>query len=297
MPRLELKGQPPVPLDGHGVDDREPEPVIKLSDRFAVLCQLEHKAADVLGLGFPLGFCRLELLQLGLGGFVPLCQAVVAFQVSGLVLCRGGIFLDAPLGQLGHHLHFGKERRNLAVQGAGVGQRRLHGAALIQQPLFIRHQRIEGIQEPGLDLLLSQVRCLALFFTGELAVASPDGAPVFVGGMPDLGAEESAAIPADQPGGKDTVAAVAASDGLPALQFPLHQLPLGGVDDGRVAVLHIVLWYLAFVFLLLFGEEVHRERFLAERKGFEPLKRYQRLHDFQSCALDQLSHLSVLYLL
>ena len=71
MPRLELKGQPPVPLDGHGVDDREPEPVIKLSDRFAVLCQLEHKAADVLGLGFPLGFCRLELLQLGLGGFVP----------------------------------------------------------------------------------------------------------------------------------------------------------------------------------------------------------------------------------
>ena len=36
---------------------------------------------------------------------------------------------------------------------------------------------------------------------------------------------------------------------------------------------------------------------LAERKGFEPLKRYQRLHDFQSCALDQLSHLSVLYLL
>ena len=33
--------------------------------------------------------------------------------------------------------------------------------------------------------------------------------------------------------------------------------------------------------------------FLAERKGFEPLKRYQRLHDFQSCALGQLSHLSV----
>ena len=31
---------------------------------------------------------------------------------------------------------------------------------------------------------------------------------------------------------------------------------------------------------------------LAERKGFEPLRRYQRLHDFQSCAFDQLSHLS-----
>ena len=50
MPRLELKGHPPVPVDGHGIDDREPEPVIELRDGFSVLRQLEHKAADVLGL-------------------------------------------------------------------------------------------------------------------------------------------------------------------------------------------------------------------------------------------------------
>ena len=31
---------------------------------------------------------------------------------------------------------------------------------------------------------------------------------------------------------------------------------------------------------------------VAEREGFEPSERYQRSHDFQSCALDQLSHLS-----
>lgn len=35
---------------------------------------------------------------------------------------------------------------------------------------------------------------------------------------------------------------------------------------------------------------------MAERKGFEPLRRYQRLHDFQSCAFDQLSHLSTVAL-
>ena len=98
MPCLELKGQPPVPVDGHGVDDREPESIIELGDGIAVLRQLEHKTADILGFGFPLSLCRLELLQLGLGGFEPLCQAVVAFQVSGLVLRRGGILLDAPLG-------------------------------------------------------------------------------------------------------------------------------------------------------------------------------------------------------
>ena len=32
---------------------------------------------------------------------------------------------------------------------------------------------------------------------------------------------------------------------------------------------------------------------MAERKGFEPLRALGALHDFQSCALDQLSHLSI----
>ena len=107
MPRLEFECQLSVPVDGYGIDDREPKPVIKLREGLSVLRQLEHEAADVLGLGFPLGLCCLELPQLGLGGFVPFCQAVVPFQVSGLVLCRGGILFDAPLGKLGYHLHFG----------------------------------------------------------------------------------------------------------------------------------------------------------------------------------------------
>ena len=51
MPRLECECQPPIPVDGHGVNDREPEPVIELGDGVAVLRQLEHEAADVLGLG------------------------------------------------------------------------------------------------------------------------------------------------------------------------------------------------------------------------------------------------------
>ena len=31
----------------------------------------------------------------------------------------------------------------------------------------------------------------------------------------------------------------------------------------------------------------------AERMGFEPMKRFWRLHTFQACAIDQLGHLSV----
>ena len=37
--------------------------------------------------------------------------------------------------------------------------------------------------------------------------------------------------------------------------------------------------------------------FLAERKGFEPLNAFNTLHDFQSCAFDQLSHLCTASLL
>ena len=107
-------------MDSDTVYNGEPEPVIELGDGFTVLRQLEHKATDVLGLGFPLCLYRLELLQLGLGGLIPLCQTVVAVQVCGLALDGDGIFLNAPLGQLGHYLQFGNERRNLAVQGAGV---------------------------------------------------------------------------------------------------------------------------------------------------------------------------------
>ena len=122
------------------------------------------------------------------------------------------------------------------------------------------------------------MRCLALFFTGELAVASPDGAPVFVGGMPDLGAKVTTTVSADQPGGKDAVAAVTASDGFPALQLSLHQLPFGGIDDGRVAVLHIILRHLALVFLLFLGEKIHRERLLQKGVTFILLVFQNALH-------------------
>lgn len=36
---------------------------------------------------------------------------------------------------------------------------------------------------------------------------------------------------------------------------------------------------------------------LAERWGFEPQNAFDTLHDFQSCALDQLSHLSTSFVL
>ena len=39
------------------------------------------------------------------------------------------------------------------------------------------------------------------------------------------------------------------------------------------------------------------QHILAQRKGFEPLNAFNTLHDFQSCAFDQLSHLCTASLL
>lgn len=46
---------------------------------------------------------------------------------------------------------------------------------------------------------------------------------------------------------------------------------------------------------LLFMQKAGRFDFfhLAESKGFEPSKRFRRLHDFQSCSFDQLGQLSI----
>ena len=58
---------------------------------------------------------------------------------------------------------------------------------------------------------------------------------------------------------------------------------------------------LPFLFEIIQKENAEKEKtfrynrkvFLAEREGFEPSRAFRALHDFQSCALDQLSHLSI----
>ena len=66
MPRLEFECQLPIPVDGDNVYDRKPEPVIKLREGLSVLRQFEHKAANVLGLGFPLGLSAWSFSNLAL---------------------------------------------------------------------------------------------------------------------------------------------------------------------------------------------------------------------------------------
>ena len=71
--------------------------------------------------------------------------------------------------------------------------------------------------------------------------------PVWLVVVPHLAAKILTAITADQPGGQHAVSAVLATYGFAPSHLILHQIPLAGVDDGWVAILHIVLGCFTFV--------------------------------------------------
>ena len=62
------------------------------------------------------------------------------------------------------------------------------------------------------------------------------------------------------------------------LQLRLHLLPLPRLDNGRVAVLHIILGHFSLVDLCFLGEKIHREGFLQQRRAFVLLVPEDALH-------------------
>jgi len=121
---------------------------------------------------------------------------------------------------------------------------------------------IERCQEPGLDVLLHQMRSAALFLVAELSVALPDNAAVLAVGVPDLGSIVTAAVAADQPGGKYSAAAVVEAHAFAPSKLGLDNIKLVGLDDRLVAPLDPILLDLALVDLTLFTEEINRVAFL-----------------------------------
>ena len=71
-------------------------------------------------------------------------------------------------------------------------------------------------------------------------VAAVDGAPVLVRGMPDLGSEETTALPAFDFAGENAHAAVASAFLLAPCNLLLYHLEGGRGDNGRTALLHKV---------------------------------------------------------
>lgn len=275
-----LKGeyQPSIVVGCGLTHHRQPEGIVKLSNAILQLMQSEHEPANEVSFGLPLFLLLLEGIHLGLGLFVPRNIPVIAFGVLLLALGAPGVFLDAPLGQFRHHRDLPEQLVQFCVNGGAVGEMILHDAAILQQSILAVQQLIERCQEPGLDVLLHQMRSAAFCLIAELAVALPDNPTVLAVGVPDLGAVAAAAVAADQPGGKYSAAAVVEAHAFAPSKLGLDNIELVGLDDGLVAPLDPILLDLALVDLPFFAEEINRVALLKECRPLIFLIREYALH-------------------
>ena len=120
-------------------------------------------------------------------------------------------------------------------------------------------KRVESILT--LEGLLNDASGLISF---EFAVALPDDAAVFVRGMPHLAAVKPTAAAADEFSRKAACAVMRTACLLPSRQLILRHVKDLWLDDGRMAVLDIILRYLAFIDLHLFCEKVRAESLLQQ---------------------------------
>lgn len=102
----------------------------------------------------------------------------------------------------------------------------------------------------------------------EFPVALPDDSPIAVGGVPGFCPENFAAVGAEDLPGKGTGLAVPGAAVFAPFQLRLHLFPLPRLDNGGVAVLHIILGYFSLIDLCFLGEKIHREGLLQQRRAF-----------------------------
>ena len=126
----------------------------------------------------------------------------------------------------------------------------------------------KGFQVQFLQTLLGQVGCFAFVFPLELAVALPNNTAVAVSGMPGFCTENIAAVGADDLPGEGAGLMVTVAAIFAPFHLHLNLLPFPRLDDGGMAVLHIVLGNLPLVDLGFLGEEIHRERLLKQCGAF-----------------------------
>ena len=100
------------------------------------------------------------------------------------------------------------------------------------------------------------------FMPVVLLVATVDDSAVLVCGVPDLGSEETAALPTFYLAGENAHATVPAALLLASCHLRLHHLECSWSDDGGVALLHEVAGNLPGVLHGLFREKVRREGLL-----------------------------------
>ena len=157
---------------------------------------------------------------------------------------------------------FGQFRR-LLFQLRSIGNFSQGNPAIFNNLGFIADALIKDSQKSRFDFRFREMRRMTSGSRdGSLsvpAVADPDGALVFVRGVPDFAAIQPTTFTAYDSAGKGIYGAVFCGQLLPSLDFKLHQVKDLRRHDRLMAALHIILWDFALVDLLLFREKIDCE--------------------------------------
>ena len=112
--------------------------------------------------------------------FITLDQTVVLPGVFLLGLLLGSILLDALADQFSNHPLFFVQSFDFCIEFGSISHHLAHCFTGFEVLLTGAHQLIKGFEEGLLNDLCIKGRCLALGFTIEFAIASPNHSAVRV---------------------------------------------------------------------------------------------------------------------
>ena len=121
----EAEGHPPIGVNGHLINDGQPELLVKLGEDIQFL-HLEHERTNGVCLSFPCSLRGAELLKLRFYFFVPLRKIVIPGGIFLLILRRLRVFRNAAPGQFGHHIDLREQAIDFCINARAVRQRGLH---------------------------------------------------------------------------------------------------------------------------------------------------------------------------
>ena len=196
---------------------------------------------------------------------ITLCQRIVSGGVFLLIHCHAGVLCNGLFHQLGYHFHLIPQISSFGFQGLYIREEIHDDLDILRNEVPLIDKLVEGLEEFLLYDHLRQVRRSTMMPVLKLCIALPDHPAVFAVGVPHLAAVHLAAAAAENPSRKAARAIVLAARLPPALDLFLHHAEHLIGHNSRMAVLDVILRYLALVDLHFLGEEVRTEGLLQER--------------------------------
>ena len=246
------------------VDGAVPEFFVKVNGQCVQFAQFKHHAADGYGIGFHSVPLLLQRRQSGFGFLEAAAQFGVGGTVGFFGHGVGGIFCDTQAQHPGDGSQVLFQRPNVLVDKIRIRKHPLGIAQPDNDGLPVGKIRPKGRQEQFFQPFLGQMGRSAFVFPLKFVVTLPDDPAVTVGGVPGLGTENPAAVATEDLPGEGAGLTVPSAAVFTPLQLRLYLLPFPRFDDGRMAVLHIILRNLAFVDLGFLGEKIYRKGFLKQ---------------------------------